>query len=99
MSFGGSLSLFSAQASDANGSAVDWPGGRGLWVAWGTWGSGSMKLQLSPDHGTTWIDMDSVTATANGGQLVDLPRIQIRAALSGSTAPSLNSTLYGVPLT
>jgi hypothetical protein len=87
---------FARFTADGNSSAVSWPGGRGVFAAFGTFGSGTLKLQASYDDETTWIDVDRsgdtyVTFTANGAGGFELPKCMIRAALSGSTNPSINS--------
>lgn len=88
--------LLYARSTDGNGTAVVWPGGRGVFVAYGTFGSGTVKLQWSPNDGTTWIDVDAsgdtfVTFTANGSGGFELPACQIRAVLSGATAASVTA--------
>jgi hypothetical protein len=88
--------LFNAQTADANGAAADWHGGRGVFSAFGTFGSGTVKLQWSPNDGTTWLNVDKsgdtyVTYTANGSGGFELPACKIRAVLSGSTAASVSA--------
>ena len=95
------LSLFSAQGSNASGTGAVWQGGRGIFAAWGTFGSGTCKLQWSPDGGTTYIDADRsgdtyVTFTANGVGEFDLPRGYVRAVLSGATAPSVSAMVSNI---
>lgn len=84
----------------ANGqtTAIGWLGGRGNFIAQGTFGSGTIKLQASFDDGTTWIDVDKsgdtyVTFTSNGVGGFELGACQLRASLSGATAPSIDSGL------
>jgi hypothetical protein len=98
MSYATSYALFSAQGSNANGSAVEWRGGRGVFEAHGTFGSGTCKLQWSPDDGTTWLDVDRsgddyVTLAADGGGAFELRPCKIRAVLSGATNPSITATV------
>jgi hypothetical protein len=92
-----SSQLFAAIGANANGAAFDWPGGRGVFSAFGAFGAGTCKLQFSPDAGVTWLDVDRsgdtyVTFTANGSGGFELPPCQIRAVLTGATAPSLSAT-------
>jgi hypothetical protein len=92
--------LFTGVGANANSSAIDWPGGRGVFSVWGTFGSGTCALQWSPDDGTTWIAADRsgdtfVTLTANGTGGFELPPGKIRAALTGSTSPSLYASVGG----
>lgn len=40
---------------------------RKFWLfVYGTWDGATMKLQFSPDNGTTWFDYTSGSFTANG---------------------------------
>lgn len=72
-----------------------WAGGRGSFAAFGTFGGGTAKLQMSPDNGTTWLDVDRsgdsyVTLNANGNGDFELPPCLLRVSLAGATAPSLS---------
>lgn len=87
---------FARLLASGNSSAITWNGGRGVFAAYGTFGSGTLKLQSSFDDGTTWIDVDRsgdtyVTFTANGSGGFELPKCQLRVSLSGATNPSINS--------
>jgi hypothetical protein len=71
-----------------------WHGGRGSVVAWGDFGGGTLTLQMSPDMGTTWINVDRpgdnyVTFTANGEGGIELGLCLLRASLTGSTNPNI----------
>ncbi|RZN09655.1 hypothetical protein CWO91_16640 [Bradyrhizobium genosp. SA-3] len=77
-------------------SGVVWPGGRGVFTAFGTFGSGTIKLQVSYDDGTTWMDVDRsgdtyCTFTSNGSGGFELPKCQVRANTAGSTTPSVTA--------
>ena len=90
--------LFTAQAANGNSGAIDWPGGRGNFSAFGTWGGATAKLQWSPDGGTTWLDVDRsgdtyCTLTANGAGGFELPMCKIRANLAGITTTSVNASV------
>ena len=55
---------------------------------WGTFGGATVKLQQSPDFGTTWIDVASGSFTSNGFLAVDMPTRGFRlnvASASGTT--------------
>lgn len=73
----------------ATGAAVDWPGGRGVFsVPAGTFSGATVKLQWSPDAGTTFMNVDGgsdvyVTLTAAGAGLFELPPCQIKAVITG----------------
>jgi hypothetical protein len=82
-------------------AAVMWPGGRGSFVAYGTFGGGTAALQWSPDDGTTWINVDQggstyVTLTANSEGGFELPQCQVRVNLTGATSPTINSGVQSV---
>lgn len=82
--------------ASATGSAVVWPGGRGSFLAAGTFGGATVKLQVLGPDGTTWIDAGTYTTlTAAGVGNFDLPQGQIRASVSGGTP----SALYAVAVT
>ena len=71
-----------------------WYGGRGNVTAWGNFGGGTLTLEMSPDMGTTWINVDRpgdtyVTFSANGGGDFELGLCLLRASLAGSTNPNL----------
>jgi hypothetical protein len=89
------ITLLSALTTNTSGSAFMWPGGRGVFCAWGTFGGGTCDIEFSPD-GTTWINADRsgetfVTFTANGvGEFV-LPQGLIRATVAGGAAASISA--------
>ena len=86
------IKLFTVIEADAEGAAFDWDGGVGSFVGWGTWGSGTSKLQMSPDGGTTWIDVGTdVTLTDDGMGNFQLGPCKIRGDLSGSTGATLSA--------
>lgn len=47
--------IFTSQTSNANSSTLDWDGGEGQVIAAGTWDSGKVSLEISPDGGTTFV--------------------------------------------
>lgn len=62
--------------------------------AWGTWGSGTLTVQYSPDNGTTWITVSGVSLTANGSATMGgVPGDLFRPVLAGATNPSLTVKL------
>lgn len=65
-----------------------------------TWGSGTLKLQSSPDGGTTWIDVASASWTSGDGYLGSYRAYgrDIRLSLSGATGPSLTVTVRATPV-
>lgn len=93
---GGHLDLLAAAA--ATGTSMLWDGSsRAALFIWGTWDGATAKLQVTPDKGTTWIDVDGTSLTANGGVRVELPPLAVRVAISGAGASaSLSATLRGL---
>jgi hypothetical protein len=87
---------FATQTANGSSASIAWPGGRGVFSAWGTWGSGTLTLQQSPDDGTTWINVDRtgdtyVTFTGNGEGGFELGECLLRVTTTGSTTPSIQS--------
>jgi streptogramin lyase len=80
-------------SADGNSASIGIPSmnsaGQISVYVWGTWGSGSAQVQVSPD-GSTWFNAGSAI-TANGVvKLTDVACIAVRVALSGSTNPALS---------
>ena len=83
--------------ASATGAAVQWPGGRGVFtLPAGTISGATVKLQYSPDDGTTYLDVDrsgdtfvTFTAVGGAGGLFELPPCLIKAAVSGGTPSGL----------
>ena len=64
-------------------------------VAEGTWGGGTLTLQITPDGGTTWVTTGK-TLTANGTVTFDCPAgLQFRATLAGATGGSIDAWISG----
>jgi citrate lyase gamma subunit len=87
--------------SNGNGDATviqESPNGEFAFYASGTWDSGSLKLQVSPDDsGTVWIDVASSTMTADGYKIVQVFGRRVRAVLASvATASSLTVKVVGV---
>jgi hypothetical protein len=86
--------MFAAQTSNANSAARALTGGMRTVVAWGTWGGGTVTLQMSPDE-TTWIDVPDGALTANGAiNIYAGPELHYRVALTGATAPELSVKVF-----
>ena len=49
--------VFTAQTTDATTGTLDWDGGEGQLIAAGTWDGAEVKLEISPDSGTTWVEV------------------------------------------
>ncbi|MDI1263895.1 MAG: hypothetical protein PS018_11620 [bacterium] len=102
MGYSSNQALFSARTTDGNSSAVDWVGGRGVFAVFGTFNGATVKLQWSPDDGTTWLDVDRlgdtyVTLSAAGSGGFELPPCKLRANLaSAGGSTSLTAVVSGV---
>lgn len=84
-------------AASATGAGVSVMNGRYSWFVWGTWGGATAQLQWSPDGGTTWIDIDGASLTANGGFLnIPISSGKVRVTITGGTSPSLSSKFGGI---
>lgn len=64
------------------------------WAAWGTFGSGTLTLQVSPDGGTTWFNIDSATAAALKHTSNAPEETLWRFSLAGATTPSIKIRVY-----
>lgn len=83
-------------SASSTGIAVAITAGKYNWSAYGTWNGAVAQLQWSPDSGTTWIDVDGATASANGGWTgVPMGAGHARVSFSGSPT-SITSKLSGV---
>lgn len=90
-----SIDLFAAQTADADGTAQEITGGLRTLVAWGTFGGGTLKLQISPDTGATWIDVPDASFTSNNVvNFSAAPAALYRGTLSGSSGASVNLRVY-----
>lgn len=81
--------LFEAQSANGESTARDWSGGAGTLAGSGTFDSGTLTLQMSPDGGTTWL-ATSATLTAAGIAAFTLPPCKVRLSLGGASTPSVN---------
>jgi hypothetical protein len=83
----GRITLGSAISATPS-TGTDWAGGRGVFsVPVATFGGGTVKLQWSPDDGTTWLDVGTdTTLTAAGAGAFELPPCKIRVNIATATA-------------
>ena len=84
----------------ANGSttALDWIGGDGTVFASGTFGGGSVTLQMSIDGGVAWftaLDADgaALALTTAGAFSFSVGSCKVRGVLAAATAPSINISI------
>ena len=93
-------------AASVTGAAVEFLGGKQdvhvgytpitqTVVAYGTWDTATVQIQLSPDAGTTWIDISGASFTANGSVNIAARRgLTYRAEVSsagGSTSVTVKA--------
>ena len=81
----GYTATLASNAGAGNGTAANWVGGRGIFIAEATWGGGSAKLQIQSPNGT-WVDVDGITLSANGTKQFVLPRGLIRTVIATASA-------------
>jgi hypothetical protein len=80
-----SVELLNA-AGTGDGSAVLWPGGHSTFVASsGSWGGGSIKLQIQVSGTNSWADVSSITLSADGIVSGFLPPGSYRAVATTAT--------------
>lgn len=91
-------------AANGNSASATYKGGASTFVVFGTFDSGTVKLQLSYDAGTTWFDAvndngDTISLTANGSKSVwfgGAPLVRVNlAGSSGGTAVTVEFN-YGL---
>ena len=89
-------SFFSGQMADGDSAVHTGQGGLRTVVAWGTFGGGTLTLQMSPDGGTTWLSLGAdVEFTADGVANVQLGAgIPLRANLAGSTGANVRCKAF-----
>ena len=92
------MQLFSGQTSDGQSSSIKL-GSFGqrrydifTFYAWGTFGGGTVKLQISLDE-SKWFDIPNASLTAEGVLNIQFRAPYVRADLSGSSGANLNAEL------
>lgn len=88
------LDFSAALSADGNGPAVKAKGGRYVLQASGTFGGGTVALQVLLPDNATWANAgpqngQATSFTAAGSCAVNLLPGQYRVALTGSTAPAV----------
>lgn len=88
-----------SNAGAGNGTAVDWPGGRGMLFGEATWGGGNAALQMQSPNGTYVPIYDAagnaVTISANGGKVFEAPAGALRVVIT--TASAVYAYAVGIP--
>ena len=81
------MKLLDAVSANGAGASTKGFGRKATVIAWGTFGGGTVAIQVSSD-GTNWAD--HTTFTAAGAADVDISAAAyVRGNLTGATAPSL----------
>lgn len=92
--------LLSGQDDNGSGTAVTPEDtGKVEFVVYGTWDSGEVTFEQTPDSGTTWIALGSALS-ANGRLETELYHTgQVRATVASvaSAGADLDAFMFGVP--
>mgnify|MGYP000888432439 CR=1 FL=1 len=89
-----------SNAGAGAGTAFDWPGGDGVFMAEATWGGGNAKLEIQSPNGT-WLGVQNyatttpISLTANGTANFRAPAGPIRVNIT--TASAVYAYVVGVP--
>jgi hypothetical protein len=77
-------------AANGNGQTFDIPinGLVTVYVS-GTFGGGNVQIQVSPDHGVTWMNLGAALSSTTSVTST-IVATAIRAIVAGATAPALN---------
>lgn len=83
-------------SNNATGTAVPIPGPTHRYTnhlfsfyAWGTFGGGTVTIEISPDN-TNWFAPTGMTFTAAGAKNAEFKAAWVRASLAGATGGSVN---------
>lgn len=82
----------------ATGSAVQWPGGRGVFMVGATWGGATIALHAKLPNGTFVSVGTDTELTADGMAGFDLPACDIKAVVSGGPPSAVYATAARVPV-
>lgn len=86
--------------ADGNGTAVsihEAPSSYFTFYASGTFGSGTVKLQISPDDtGSVWVDVTGASLTTAGYKICQGQGRRLRAVVSGSTGATISVKVAGL---
>lgn len=92
--------VFHNFTADGNSSAIEWAGGQGHFAVFGTFSSGTAKLQYSligdEEAGYKDVDTTDLSFTADGHGNFTLPPCHLRVNLSSATTPDLDVFLRKV---
>lgn len=82
--------------ASATGGAIAAGPGDYCYAVDGTFGSGTVSLQMQSPDGSSWLTIADTSLTAEGAVIVTLPRGIYRAGVSGGTPSALYATLLPV---
>ncbi len=84
------LQLLSNIAANTTGNALFWQGGVALFSALGTFGGGTVTLQVLGPDGATWQALGASTTVTAAGNVtgVYVPAGPVRAVLTGAAGAS-----------
>jgi len=86
------IQILTGATANGNSSQYDWDVGEGQVVVSGTFDGATVKLQLSPDDGTTWVDVGTAsTFTAAGGAGFTVNSCKLRINISDAGASTVVS--------
>ena len=76
--------------TNTNTDAINWYGGDGTMAVSGQFSSGSVKLQVSIDNGSTWFDAkddggNTLLVSGSGGVSFSVAPCKLRASMSGAS--------------
>lgn len=71
----------------ANNIPID---GEYVFFAFGTFGGGTVTFEASPDSGTTWLSLGTLTADGRASYYLSAKE-SVRTTLSGATTPTIDS--------
>lgn len=85
--------VFAALSANGSTSSVPYTEGSGAAMIYGTWGGGTLVMEVSHD-GTNWAALDGMSFTADAAKGFNIPRgTRVRFTLTGATAPTINAVL------
>lgn len=83
-------------SAGVSGGPVEWFGGAGLLAVVGTFGGGTVQLQMLGPDNVTWLNIGSGITQA-GTASFTLPDCLIQATVSGATNASITAVAYVLP--
>lgn len=89
--------ISTGQLTDSDSTAVEASGVVHVTMT-GTWGGATAKLQMTPDDGTTYVDIPGASGTANTTFIVDLGLgCKIRVNTAGGAGAAITTRIGAIP--